>query len=151
MVAQQMNWSEPLGLELLEPGEEQTQAPIFEEPRISLPGFIEMIDGPYDGSASVAGGRGKSFELKVILQTQTGDLAGTVEFQDCRRRKGRQFQFQGALNRDGVFVLHGNASGASVAIISGTVARDGRTVGGNYVVKSPGEPLEAGTFGASRS
>jgi hypothetical protein len=152
VVAQQINWSaEPLGLELLEPGEERTQAPIIEAPRVAASEFPEMIDSPYVGSANVAGGRPKSVELKFILQTQAGDLGGTVEFQDCRRRKATQFQFQGAVNREGVFVLNGSASGASVAILSGTLARDGRTIVGNYVVKSPGEPLEAGTFTARRS
>jgi hypothetical protein len=146
-----MNWSEPLGLELLEAGEQHIPAPVIDEPRRIVPDFIEMIEGPYSGSASVAGGRPKSFELKVILQTQAGDLGGTVQFQDSRKRTARQFQFQGALSREGVFVLNGSAPGAAVAIISGTVARDGCTVVGNYVVKTPGEPLEAGTFSARRS
>lgn len=150
MVAQSTNWSESLGLELLEPGEQQTQAPIFEQPRQIVPEFPEMIGGPYSGSANVTGGRPKAIELKVILQTQAGDLGGTAQFLDSRRRKARQFQFQGALNRDGVFVVNGTAEAASVLVLSGTVARDGRTVVGNYVVKAPGEPLEAGTFMARR-
>ena len=150
MVAQSTNWSEPLGLELLEPGESETQAPIFEQPRRIVPEFPEIIGGPYSGSANVTGGRPKSLELKFILQTQSGDMGGTAQFQDCRRRKARLFQFQGALNRDGVFVLNGSADGASVLVLSGTVARDGRTVVGNYVIKAPGEPLEAGTFMARR-
>jgi hypothetical protein len=121
-------------------------APARPAARPSLP---ELIGAPFHGVAKFAAGQLAQLVMKVVVQTNSGDLSGTFHLKPARGAE-KVFHFQGAVNREGLFVLHGAAAGERIAVISGNVSRGGTELIGNFVLKEPGMPLSAGTFTAGR-
>jgi hypothetical protein len=115
-------------------------------PRRSPP---EVIGVPYKGPANSSVAKSAEVTLKFIVQTNSGDVSGIFQI-SSKRGRSLVFHFQGAVNREGLFVLHGNAPGERIVVISGNVLHDGDELIGNYVIKEPGLPLTAGTFNVMR-
>lgn len=131
-------------------GEQATQLIDFADPSRSLRNDRpELIGAPYRGTASSSVAKSAEVNVRFIVQTNSGDLSGVFQL-NSKRGAGLVFHFQGAVNREGLFVLHGNAPGERVAVISGNAFHEGDELIGNYVIKEPGFPLNAGTFKVSR-
>ncbi len=103
---------------------------------------------PFTGSAQYADGSTAKLVVQMTTESRTGEIAGTI-LANSGTRGQHLYLFRGNARR-GIFTLQALATGNRVAMLSGTITPDGKSVSGTFLATEPSNPVSNGTFEVSR-
>ena len=104
---------------------------------------------PFTGAASYADGSSAKLVVHMTTESRTGEIAGTI-LANSPSHGQHLYLFRGNARR-GIFTLQALATGNRVAMLSGTITPDGKSVSGTFLATEPGHPVSNGTFDVSRA
>jgi len=102
---------------------------------------------PFTGSAQYADGSSAKLVVQMTTESRTGEIAGTILASGPRGQ--HLYLFRGTARR-GIFTLQALATGNRVAMLSGTISPDAKTVSGTFLATEPSNPVSNGTFEVTR-
>jgi len=103
---------------------------------------------PFTGSAQYADGSSAKLVVQMTAESRTGEIAGTILADSPAGQ--HLYLFRGTARR-GIFTLQALATGNRVAMLSGTITPDAKSVSGTFLATEPAHPVSNGTFEVSRA
>jgi hypothetical protein len=104
---------------------------------------------PFSGTAHYADGSSAKLVVHMTAESRTGEIAGTI-LADSPSRGQHLYLFRGTARR-GIFTLQALATGNRVAMLTGTITPDAKSVAGTFLATEPSHPASNGTFEVNRA
>src|SRR4051812_31395758 len=104
---------------------------------------------PFTGAAQYADGSSAKLVVQMTAESRTGEIAGTI-LANSPSHGQHLYLFRGTARR-GIFTLQALATGNRVAMLSGTITPDAKSISGTFLATEPGHPVSNGTFEVSRT
>jgi hypothetical protein len=104
---------------------------------------------PFTGSAKYSDGSGSTLVVHMNTESRTGEISGTI-LANSPSRGQHLYLFRGTARR-GIFTLQALATGNRIAMLTGTISPDGKSISGTFLATEPSHPASNGTFEVNRT